>query len=171
VSGNYLDDGVRVNSVSMSNRIPGASFSQRLGNLAGPTGVERTSLKFTLVIVNSTKIEIVNVPHPNAVGFPGPFVPTAPQVNGNNGVIITFILPDRKLALYVHFIRMANLYWSGAPDVYRFFWRRFSAITALKAADVSQLLLDLINNGGEIMDNNLGFYSLSSTVFRRAVMS
>ena len=128
------------------------SFFQRLGNLAGSTGVERTWLNLTLITVNSTKIEIVNVPHPNAVGFPGPFVLTAPQVNGNNGIIITFILPNRKLALYVHFICMANLYWSGAPDVYRFFWRRFSVITALEVADVSQLLLDLINNGGEIMD-------------------
>ena len=44
-------------------------------------------------------------------------------------------------------------------------------IIALKAAGVSQLLLDLTNNWGEIMDNNLGFYSLLSTVSERVIMS
>lgn len=43
VSGNYLEHGVRINSVFTSYRISGTSFSQRLGNLAGPTDVEKTS--------------------------------------------------------------------------------------------------------------------------------
>jgi hypothetical protein len=62
VSGNYLDHGVRVNSVFTSYRISGTTFSQRLGDLAGPLDVTHTSLKFKLIAVNSTKIETMNIP-------------------------------------------------------------------------------------------------------------
>ncbi|KAG5639741.1 hypothetical protein H0H81_000021 [Sphagnurus paluster] len=62
VSGNYLDHNVRVNSVFSSYRISGTSFSQRLGDLAGPTTVTQSSLTFKLIPVNSTKAETVNVP-------------------------------------------------------------------------------------------------------------
>ena len=109
------------------------------------------------------KSNIIDLSHSNAVGLPNPFVLTAPQVNGCNGVIISFIFLIRKLALYVYFIHMA--------DVYRSFWKAFSAITAFKVAGVSQLLLYSTNNRGEIMDNDLGFYSMSSTVCRRVFMS
>ena len=37
--------------------------------------------------------------HSNAVGLPGPFVPTAYQVNGSNGVIISFSLPNQKIGV------------------------------------------------------------------------
>jgi hypothetical protein len=63
VSGNYLDHGVRVNSVFTSYRISGTTLSQRLGNLAGPIDVTRTSLNFKLIAVNSTKIEIIDIPY------------------------------------------------------------------------------------------------------------
>jgi hypothetical protein len=71
VSGNYLDHGVRVNSVFTSYRISGTTFSQRLGNLAGPIDVTRTSLNFKLIAVNSTKIEIIDIPYlANFIGVP-----------------------------------------------------------------------------------------------------
>ncbi|KAJ7130238.1 hypothetical protein C8R44DRAFT_775165 [Mycena epipterygia] len=63
VSGNYLDHGVRVNSVFSSYRLSGANYSQRFGDLAGPTGVSQNSLTFKLITVNSTKIETVTVPY------------------------------------------------------------------------------------------------------------
>ncbi|KAJ7704365.1 hypothetical protein B0H17DRAFT_1039415 [Mycena rosella] len=63
VSGNYLDHGVRVNSVFSSYRLSGDAYSQRFGDLAGPTGVAQTSLTFKLIIVNSTKVETVTVPY------------------------------------------------------------------------------------------------------------
>ncbi|PPQ92503.1 hypothetical protein CVT25_010336 [Psilocybe cyanescens] len=63
VSGNYLDHGVRVNSVFTSYRISGGVFSQRIGDLAGPLDVTRTSLNFKLITVNSTKVETVQIPY------------------------------------------------------------------------------------------------------------
>ncbi|KAJ7594181.1 hypothetical protein C8J56DRAFT_1002138 [Mycena floridula] len=63
VSGNYLDHGVRVNSVFSSYRISGTAFSQRLGDLAGPTGAKQTSLSMKLITVNSTKAETVKIPY------------------------------------------------------------------------------------------------------------
>ncbi|KAJ7855118.1 hypothetical protein B0H14DRAFT_2754840 [Mycena olivaceomarginata] len=63
VSGNYLDHGVRVNSVFSSYRLSGSDYSQRFGDLAGPTGVAQNSLTFKLVTVNSTKVETVTVPY------------------------------------------------------------------------------------------------------------
>lgn len=71
VSGNYLDHGVRTNSVFTSYRISGTTFSQRLGDLAGPTGVVQNTLTFKLIAVNSTKIETVTVPYlANYLGAP-----------------------------------------------------------------------------------------------------
>ncbi|THU97635.1 hypothetical protein K435DRAFT_753812 [Dendrothele bispora CBS 962.96] len=63
VSGNYLDHGVRVNSVFTSYRISGTNFSQRLGDLAGPTGVKQTSLNVKLITANSTEEETVDIPY------------------------------------------------------------------------------------------------------------
>ncbi|KAG6888278.1 hypothetical protein C0992_008960 [Termitomyces sp. T32_za158] len=71
VSGNYLDHGVRVNSVFTSYRISGTDFSQRLGDLAGPMDVTQTSLTFNLIPVNSTVAENVTVPYlANYIGAP-----------------------------------------------------------------------------------------------------
>ncbi|CAK5278119.1 unnamed protein product [Mycena citricolor] len=63
VSGNYLDHGVRVNSVLSSYRLTGAAYSQRLGDLAGPTGVAQTSLQFKVVLANSTTVKTVSLPY------------------------------------------------------------------------------------------------------------
>ncbi|KAF8892937.1 hypothetical protein BD779DRAFT_1507835 [Infundibulicybe gibba] len=71
VSGNYLDHGVRVNSVLTSYRISGTDFSQRLGDLAGPTSVSQVSLTMRLIPVNSTKAESVTIPYlANYLGAP-----------------------------------------------------------------------------------------------------
>ncbi|KAG6827294.1 hypothetical protein H0H92_012459 [Tricholoma furcatifolium] len=76
VSGNYLDHGIRVNSVFTSYRISGTAFSQRLGDLAGPIDVSKTSLTFKLVPVNSTVEETVKVPY--LAAYTGaPFTDTA----------------------------------------------------------------------------------------------
>jgi hypothetical protein len=76
VSGTYLDHGVRVNSVFTSYRISPNVFSQRLGDLAGPTFISQTSLTMKLRIVNSTGAENVEIPY--LAGFMGsPFSDSA----------------------------------------------------------------------------------------------
>lgn len=62
-SGNYLDHGVRVNSVFSSYRIVNTDFSQRFGDIAGPAFPDKDFLEITLVPVNSTKSETVQVPY------------------------------------------------------------------------------------------------------------
>jgi hypothetical protein len=62
VSGNYLDHGVRVNSVFTSYRISGTDFSQRLGDAAGPTWLNQDSVRVTLIPVGSVKPETVDIP-------------------------------------------------------------------------------------------------------------
>jgi hypothetical protein len=62
VSGNYLDHNVRVNSVVSSYRIVNTTFSQRVGDLAGPLFLTQKSLNFSLIPVNSTVPEFVDVP-------------------------------------------------------------------------------------------------------------
>ncbi|KAF9557813.1 hypothetical protein CPC08DRAFT_639808 [Agrocybe pediades] len=106
VSGNYLDHGVRVNSVFTSYRISASDFSQRLGDLAGPLDVTRTSLNFKLITANSTKVENVKIPYlANFLG--NPFTDKASFWANNcaandetNGVDLrqqsTFIKPARK---------------------------------------------------------------------------
>ncbi|KAJ7756929.1 hypothetical protein B0H16DRAFT_1537435 [Mycena metata] len=63
VSGNYLDHGVRVNSVFSSYRLSSADYSQRFGDLAGPSGVAQTSLTFQVIVAHSTKVETVTLPY------------------------------------------------------------------------------------------------------------
>lgn len=71
VSGNFLDHGVRVNSVFSSYRISGTTFSQRIGDLAGPTGVKQTSLQMKVILANSTQVETVDIPFvANYLGVP-----------------------------------------------------------------------------------------------------
>ncbi|KAI0028059.1 hypothetical protein K488DRAFT_59656 [Vararia minispora EC-137] len=62
ISGNYLDHGIRVNSVLSSYRIVSNAYSQRVGDLAGPSILTQTSLRMTLTTANSTKPETVNIP-------------------------------------------------------------------------------------------------------------
>lgn len=70
-SGNFLDHGVRVNSVFSSYRISGSDFSQRFGDIAGPAFPDRNTLTMKLITVNSTRAETVKVPFlANYIGEP-----------------------------------------------------------------------------------------------------
>lgn len=62
-SGNYLDHGVRVNSVFSSYRISGGVWSQRFGDLAGPIFPDLEGLTFELIKNGSHKIEKVTFPY------------------------------------------------------------------------------------------------------------
>ncbi|KAI0672323.1 hypothetical protein C8Q78DRAFT_1077857 [Trametes maxima] len=77
----------------------------------------------------------------NAVGLPSQFEPTLPPVNGSEGVIKSFILPDKKTG--VMFVG------SFEPDDFNQFQLDVQAtVTQFQQAGVSQLLIDLTNNGG-----------------------
>ncbi|PIL29017.1 hypothetical protein GSI_09065 [Ganoderma sinense ZZ0214-1] len=199
-SGNYLDHGVRVNSVFSSYRISGTSYSQRFGDIAGSAFPDKDTLTMKVHVVNATKAETIKVPFlasfagvpfkngadfwanncaPNAqtngvdlkntgemeklvkrtperarrlakasiidkqklaVGLPTQFEPTTPKLNGSEGVIKSYILPDGKTG--VMFVSSfepddANAFMTDVQTVFNQF----------KAKGVSQLLLDLTNNG------------------------
>lgn len=61
-SGNYLDHGVRVNSVFSSYRISGTDYSQRFGDLAGSAFPDKESLKMKVHVVNASRAETIKVP-------------------------------------------------------------------------------------------------------------
>jgi hypothetical protein len=63
ISGNYLDHGVRVNSVFTSYRISNNTLSQRVGDLAGPPLPELDSLEMEVIVVGSKKSEKVTIPY------------------------------------------------------------------------------------------------------------
>lgn len=76
VSSNYLDHGVRVNSVFSSYRMVADAFSQRFGDFAGPSLPTLRGHTFKLVVANGTKPETVFVPYAaNYLG--GPFTDAA----------------------------------------------------------------------------------------------
>ncbi|KAI0356925.1 hypothetical protein OH77DRAFT_182654 [Trametes cingulata] len=84
---------------------------------------------------------IVDSSAKNAVGLPSQFQPTLPPVNGSEGVIKSFILPDKKTG--VMFVG------SFEPDDFNQFQTDVQAtIAQFKQSGVSQLLVDLTNNGG-----------------------
>lgn len=69
VSGNFLDHGVRVNSVFTSYGISENVITQRLGDLAGPIFVSQTSVNMTLVLAGSQTSETIQIPY--LAGFQG----------------------------------------------------------------------------------------------------
>lgn len=62
VTGNYLDHGVRVNSVFTGYRLSGTSFSQRFGDLAGRVFNPIEDLTFRLLPAGASQPETVTVP-------------------------------------------------------------------------------------------------------------
>lgn len=62
VSGNYLDHGVRVNSVFTSYRLLSSLFSQRFGDMVGRQFSQIESLTFVLIPVGASQPETVTVP-------------------------------------------------------------------------------------------------------------
>lgn len=201
-SGNYLDHGVRVNSVFSSYRISGTDFSQRFGDIAGPVFPDLESLTMTVQVANASRPETVKIPFlasyagaaftngadfwenncvansdtngidfKNAaqvaaltttapqrarrlakasivdlsqkvsVGLPSQFEPTVPTLNGSEGVIKSYILPDGKTG--VMFVG------SFEPDDFSGFQTDVqSSFAEFESKGVSQLIVDLTNNGG-----------------------
>ena len=77
----------------------------------------------------------------NAVGLPPRFEPTLPTVNGSEGVIKSYILPDNKTG--VMFVG------SFEPDDFSQFQIDVQdTINEFQAAGLTQLIVDLTNNGG-----------------------
>ncbi|KAH9947801.1 hypothetical protein B0H21DRAFT_876506 [Amylocystis lapponica] len=62
-TGNYLDHSIRVNSVFSSYRIVETAFSQRFGDLAGPSFPDRNNLTMTVALSNSTANQTVVIPY------------------------------------------------------------------------------------------------------------
>ncbi|KAF8327612.1 uncharacterized protein EI90DRAFT_3146311 [Cantharellus anzutake] len=89
VSGNYLDHGIRVNSVFSGYRIASNSWSQRLGDLAGPFFPTLTSLEFKLIRVNSARVETVKFPYRAAYINSGTFTDSASYWKANCAVTAT----------------------------------------------------------------------------------
>ncbi|KAF7319487.1 TSPc domain-containing protein [Mycena chlorophos] len=198
VSGNYLDHGVRVNSVFSSYRLVNADYSQRFGDFAGPTGVAQNSITMEVIVNGSSKAEVVTVPYianfagvaftdresfwvnncaannetngvdfknptpgptpgpfqkrrqpmakiidlstSNAFGLPPQFEPTLPVQGDNEGIMKAYILPGNETG--VLFIG------SFEGDFDTFQTDIVTAFSIFKNASVSQLIIDLTDNGG-----------------------
>ncbi|KAI0058369.1 hypothetical protein BV25DRAFT_1287154 [Artomyces pyxidatus] len=204
VSGNFLDHGVRVNSVFSGYRLSGDSFSQRFGDLAGRLFSPDLNVTFTLIPVNCSRPENVTVPFlatfmgnsftdsesywtnncaansgtngvdkrvssnllsqatrrtrlqpvgaarkpADGIGLPAPFQPTLPPTVVSADVMRSYLLPDGQTG--VLFVG------SFDDDIDQFQIDASTAITTLKAAGATRLLIDLTNNlGGFIC---LGFF-------------
>ncbi|KAI0299441.1 hypothetical protein B0F90DRAFT_1810686 [Multifurca ochricompacta] len=183
VSGNFLDHNVRVNSVISSYRIVGTSFSQRVGDLAGPIFLKQTSLKFLLIPANSKSPELVDIPSwanncaatpqtngvdlksgvrpfargqprlaravlndpaaqpKTAIGLPPPFLPTLSPTNGSTGVIKSYILPGNKTGVVRVLSHSPSNFNQFPLDVE-------AAVNQFKKAGVTNLVIDVTNNGG-----------------------
>ncbi|KAL0578818.1 hypothetical protein V5O48_003186 [Marasmius crinis-equi] len=128
VSGNYLDHGVRVNSVFSSYRIAAGDFSQRLGDLAGPSGVQRTSLKMRLIPLDTQTEETVTVPYlANFLG--NPFTDkdsfwanncaATPDTNGVDRRTQDTLVPRKRLQPKASIIDKAHSVNIVLPDPFR----------------------------------------------------
>ncbi|KAI0317981.1 hypothetical protein OF83DRAFT_1057662 [Amylostereum chailletii] len=62
-SGNFLDHGVRINSVYSGYRLQGSSFSQKFGDFAGQLFSTTDNVTFVLIPANATTEETVTVPY------------------------------------------------------------------------------------------------------------
>ncbi|KAI9513403.1 hypothetical protein F5148DRAFT_3736 [Russula earlei] len=200
-SGNYLDHNVRVNSVLSSYQLPNGNLSQRLGDLASSLVLRQTSLKFSLIPVDSPSgnPECIDVPFvaffggnpfddgpsywdlycaatnttngvdqresseasrsptravrvkveagsPSEPDLPPPFLPTLPQSDGSNGLMNTYILPGNKTG--VMFIGTFESEQSDNNDLAQFPADVVAAVATFQASGVTNLLIDVTNNGG-----------------------
>jgi len=106
-------------------------------------GVDLRSSGFTAAKRSTPKrarAAIIDSSLKNAVGLPGPFLPTAPPVNGSTGVIKSFILPDN--------ITGVMFVGSFEGDFVQFQTDTLAAVRQFQASGVKRLLIDLTNNGG-----------------------
>ncbi|KAF8270054.1 hypothetical protein EI94DRAFT_1723741 [Lactarius quietus] len=83
-----------------------------------------------------------------AVGLPGPSLPTLTPTNGSTGVIKSFILPGNKTG--VMFVG------SFEGNFFQFPFDVQAAVKQFKASGVTNLLIDVTDNGGGYVD--LGFF-------------
>ncbi|KAI0772808.1 hypothetical protein BD413DRAFT_34506 [Trametes elegans] len=87
------------------------------------------------------KANVVDISKKVSVGLPTQFQPTLPPVNGSEGVIKSYILSDKKTG--VMFVG------SFEPDDFDGFQTDVQAtVTHFQQEGVSQVLIDLTNNGG-----------------------
>ncbi|KAI8989136.1 hypothetical protein BD414DRAFT_415407 [Trametes punicea] len=111
-------------------------------------GIDRKKSQYSRLDKSSIDMEkmlakafIFDVSTQNAVGLPSRFEPTLPPVNGSEGVIKSFILPDNKTG--VMFVG------SFRPDDFFQFQRDVhAAVAQFQREGVSQLLIDVTNNLG-----------------------
>ncbi|KAI9438203.1 hypothetical protein H4582DRAFT_2076810 [Lactarius indigo] len=180
VSGNYLDRNLRVNSVVSSYRIVNTTFSQRVGDLAGPIFLTQTSLNFSLIPVNSTTPEFVDVPFVAAlIGAPFSDGPSygggaRSRVRRAHAALMSPAarskaavgLPDRFLptlpptngstGVIKSFILPENktgvmFVGSFEGDPYQFASDVDAAVKQFRASGVTNLLIDVTNNSGGLI--------------------
>lgn len=78
----------------------------------------------------------------NAVALPDPYLPTAPTVTGTTDVIKSYILPGNKTGvMYVS---------SFGGDYYSFQIGVAASLWSFQQANVTNLLIDVTNNGGKL---------------------
>ncbi|KAI0299451.1 hypothetical protein B0F90DRAFT_1810692 [Multifurca ochricompacta] len=161
VTGNYLDHGVRVNSVFTSYRLSGSSFSQKFGDLAGrvfspvenltwaincaangnTNGVDRRRTPNSLQLRPRLQPKGLSRPPSDAIGLPPKFQPSLPPVNNNASVMVSYLLPDG----------ITGILFIGSfqdSDFEQFQVDVVATINSLKAAGATRLLIDLTNNPG-----------------------
>lgn len=90
-----------------------------------------------------------------ALDLPEPYIPTIPKVNGSEGAIRAYLLPDNKTGvMYVS---------SFAPFSYEGFQEDIKAsLDDLKERGASRLLIDTSNNGGKPLQLLLRLSLISS---------
>jgi hypothetical protein len=86
------------------------------------------------------RAEIVDASLTLTMGLPPAFQPTAPIITGRNGTVKSYILPDS--------ITGVLFVGSFGGDEQMFQQDTVTAVTAFKEKGVTQLIVDLTNNGG-----------------------
>ncbi|KIP04036.1 hypothetical protein PHLGIDRAFT_121058 [Phlebiopsis gigantea 11061_1 CR5-6] len=97
------------------------------------TQVSRTNKKLA-------RASIIDLSHSNSVELPEPYLPTLPPVNGSTDYIKSYILPSKKTG--VMFVG------SFEGNFIDFQVDAQAAINQFKESGVTQLIIDLTNNGG-----------------------
>lgn len=93
-----------------------------------------------------------------AIGLPQQFQPTVPIIAGQNGAVKSFILPDN--------ITGVLFLGSFSDDEANFQNDTVTAVNVFKQRGVKQLILDVTNNGGRLLQY-VYFLNFSLFLFRR----
>ncbi|KAG5351078.1 hypothetical protein C0989_008086 [Termitomyces sp. Mn162] len=124
-------------------------------------------MKAVAITRRHAKGNIIDQSNSNAIGLPPQFIPSLPSVAGSEGVIKSYILPDNQTGV-VRCQILFNLQQclevltnqkmfvgSFEGDFDGFQADVVSIITTFKNAGVTQLLIDLTNNGGRLHPSSL----------------